>query len=118
MAISVVLSSWLPKRSLAACGPRRAAWAEAERCLVSLFSDLEAPLAVGRRYLELYPDEADRARLRAGLIGPARPLDREALRARLARRCGQDFRDGNTVIVDGWVLARTEARACALAALL
>ena len=120
-AIVVALLPWLAKPSFAACGPRGprgAARTKAERCLVSLFSDLDAPRAVGGRYLALYPAEADRAALRAGLIDSAWTLDRKALRAWLVRRCTQDFRNGNTVIVDGWVLARTEARACALVALL
>ncbi len=119
--IAVALFPWLAKPPLTACeprGPREAAWAEAERCLVSLFSDLEAPRVVGGRYLALYPTEADRAALRASLIDSAWMLDQNSLRAWLVHRCTQDFRDGNTVIVDGWVLARTEARACALVALL
>jgi hypothetical protein len=42
----------------------------------------------------------------------------EALRRCLARRIRQDFAEGQVVEVQGWVLSATEARLCALAALL
>jgi hypothetical protein len=35
----------------------------------------------------------------------------------LRARCRQDFARGDTVLIDGWVLARTECRLCALVAL-
>jgi hypothetical protein len=35
------------------------------------------------------------------------------LRVLLVRRSMQDFAEGRTVELDGWILARTEARLCA-----
>lgn len=98
--------------------PRRAVEADANRCLLQIFSDLEAPRALGRRYLKSYPQESGREQLLETLIDGTAPGDHEALRKRLARRRGQDFRNGNIVIVDGWILARTEAQVCALTTLL
>jgi hypothetical protein len=120
-AISVTLLPWLARSSLAT-HPLQASHAtaseEAERHLLSLFSDLQAPRAVGNRYLALYPAEADRELLRVGVIESAGTPDLKGLRASLAHRCREDFRNGDTVIVDGWVLARTEARTCALTTLI
>ena len=120
-AISAAFSLWLSRPSVAALGARRARGTvktDTERCLIGLFSDQDAPRAVGRRYLEMYFHEGDRAWLLKALIGAARPQSPEALRTELASRRRHDFWEGNIVIVDGWVLSRTEARACALTALI
>lgn len=66
-------------------------------------------LALGRRYLRLEPGEASADRL-AVLIEDALRRDPGAVVS--------EFRNGDVVILDGWVLSRTEARQCALSALL
>jgi hypothetical protein len=77
---------------------------------------------IGRRYLATLPAGTDKARLFA--MSPA--LDRASCALRhepevaaelLRRGINEDFRHANTVIVDGWVLAATEARLCAAVAL-
>jgi len=77
---------------------------------------------IGRRYLATLPADTDRSRLL--MMSPA--LDRTlrtvrhepAAAAELLRRgIKDDFRRADTVIVDGWVLAATEARLCAVIAL-
>ena len=67
--------------------------------------------SLGARYRELTPAEHDAGALRltARLFGARRPV------ADLVR---DDFAHGRTVVVDGWILARTEARQCALFSLL
>jgi hypothetical protein len=77
---------------------------------------------IGRRYLATLPAGTDKSRL--FVMSPA--LD-HALRAvphqpevaadLLRQGINNDFRRADTVIVDGWVLASTEARFCALVAL-
>jgi hypothetical protein len=92
--------------------------AGAER-LVRLLPHAESAARLGRRYLEDTPQEAHARRLIA-LIGTT-PADMEsdaALRERLQARIRQDFIDGATVTVDGWRLAVTEARLCALVSVL
>jgi len=83
-----------------------------------LFTDLCPPRALGGSYLELFPQERNCAFLRTAIIGSKRPRDVNHLRALLAERREHDFRTGDVAIVDGWVLSRSEARACALIALL
>jgi hypothetical protein len=79
--------------------------------------------AVGLAYLARYPEEADAAlltrRLLAGLGQEPETarLDDRALRRRVAARVSADFAEGRTASLDGWLLSRTEARLCALAAL-
>jgi hypothetical protein len=78
---------------------------------------------IGKAYLATAPDEADKAMLVA-LLCPGAPscypellaLDEPAFRSWIARRHRADFEEGRTVCVDGWILSRTEARLCALAA--
>lgn len=88
--------------------------------LTTLFKDPEGTAAIGRRYLALYPQEADADHLTAALFDTAKPspTTADALRSELSRQRQQDFRNGQVVVVDGWLLARSEARVCALSALL
>lgn len=74
---------------------------------------------LGQRYLALFPEEADFSRLAMLLFGndvEQRPenISWPILNARIRA----DFESSNTVTLDGWVLARSECRFCALAALL
>ncbi len=85
-------------------------------CLQACLSDPDGARALGERYLAAFPDEA--AALaplaaevrRVGADGPA------VLRRAVGRRIRADFAAGETVVLDGWVMARTEGRIAALAA--
>lgn len=83
-----------------------------------LFTDLGSPRDIGRRYLESFSQETDRAFLERAITGGKQPEGVTQLRTLLAQKREDDFRAGNIAIVDGWVLSRTEARACALTVLL
>ena len=95
----------------------------AERLVGSLRNRASAA-AVGREYLKTAPSEASLVRL-LGYLGRAPDgraqaagiLDRDRLRADIAAREKQDFEERNVVVLRGWILSRTEARLCALAAL-
>ena len=70
---------------------------------------------VGQAYLRLNPEEADLSHLLEILgANTAQPPLRPMLLAQLR----QDFEAGRMVNVQGWMLAQTEARLCAVAALL
>ena len=68
--------------------------------------------AVGERYRKDFPEEAKEEALLEKLLGKDRELptgtDDFAIRVR------EDFKAGRVVILDGWVMAVTEARQCAL----
>jgi hypothetical protein len=86
--------------------------------LNALFSAPSDAIALGRRYLALHPAMAARERLMRNL-GVA--SDGSRLKAPLleivSRARDTDFRDGNMVVLDGWILARSEIAVCALLAL-
>lgn len=86
------------------------------RVVRSLFRDTEGARLLGRLYLRDHPDESDASAL-LNLLNVAAPLDATALRHRIAEQRMADFRSGHLISIEGWLLARTEARACALAAL-
>ena len=93
--------------------------------LVRAFSSPESAAELGRAYLATASRERSPALLvdRIAASLPAgykvlRTADDGQLKSLLARRLKEDFAAGNTVTVDGWVISRTEARLCALAALL
>lgn len=67
----------------------------------------------GALYLAAHPDERDPHRLRRLLVPEPGLPARQALLAAVAR----DWRAHDVLTLDGWVLARSEARICALACL-
>jgi hypothetical protein len=92
--------------------------------LASLLRNVEGAFAVGREYLRRVPAEASPVVLTArvaerlpGGLGAVDTASDGRLRELLLRATAEDFRDLQTVELGGWVLARTEARLCALAAL-
>ncbi len=77
--------------------------------------------ALGRAYLRLHPEEAAPEPLVEQLLPGAgrgseslRRLTTSDLREAARRQRERDFARGDTVVIDGWILARTEARLCAL----
>jgi hypothetical protein len=91
-------------------GPVPDAW------LASIFKHRQSAIAIGRRYLARYPDEASPQRL-AQALRPAAGDGPAAARRALRARVRADFERGDTVLLDGWVLARSECQACAALAL-
>jgi hypothetical protein len=77
---------------------------------------------VGERYLKLYPDEADCGylgeHLWRALRTPSEPLAADEIAQRLRARSVADFRDGDTVKIDGCWASRAELRLCALVAMM
>jgi len=73
---------------------------------------------VGRSYLELVPDEADRERLQERLHWPRSETELDDWHARLDQAVVADLEDDQLVDLGGWQLTRTECRVYGLAALL
>ena len=93
-------------------------WAKSLDCFRDLFTDLGPPSDIGHHYLQSFSQERNRAFLQRAITGENQLHDARQLRTLLAQKREHDFRNGNIATVDGWVLSRTEARACALVALL
>ena len=87
-------------------------------CLSKVLTDESGARLIGKAYLSTYPDERDRMLILKDLLGPAKLRGPSDLRRRIAQRRQQDFIRGAVVVVDGWILAKSEARAAALTVLL
>ncbi len=76
-------------------------------------------VSVGESYLQCVPHEADPIVLATLLKIDARdlPKDKAALRRYVRDRIRQDFAEGRTTDVNGWILSSTEARLCAITAI-
>ena len=93
--------------------------------LVQLFANRSSAEAIGRAYLlGLAARRPAFAVLQADLmralqLDPAGLLQQRGtmLETRLRERIRQDFAEGSVVMVDGWILSRIEAQACAIACL-
>ena len=84
--------------------------------------DSPAKIWLGQRYLLLHPEECSAERLAYLLSGrrfvnATEIFDCRELRQSVCQQRDEDFRSGNVVLIDGWVLARTEARLFALTAI-
>ena len=90
------------------------------RALAGLFSTPANARAIGVCFLREYPERSDRRLLLAGLGLDAAGLaahDVPSLRRHLRDLQQRDFVAGDTVMVNRWILSRTEASVCALVAL-
>jgi hypothetical protein len=110
LALSLLATSW----PSAAFSGRDAA--------SELLPHADAARLIGERYLVLVPEERSARRLHHALFGNTDTGDAKHqtlahLRELIDTRRRHDFTVGNTVILDGWLLARTEARLCALSVL-
>src|SRR5688572_30200096 len=75
----------------------------------------------GQAYLQKTPAENQESKLIQLLTGNdpiAGSSDERAIQQYLDEKIKKDFEEGNTVMVNGWVLAVTEARQCALFSLI
>lgn len=92
--------------------------------LVDVLASQESAAIVGREYLRRVPGEAN-VQVLLGSICSAWPgrgaelleTDTEMLRALLHQQRREDFEHGRVVNVGGWVLSATEARVCAMTAI-
>jgi hypothetical protein len=91
--------------------------------LTMLFADAESAKAIGRAYLHITPGESNPYTLLSALRQDVPGLQRalrlspdKDLRHLLALNCMEDFARSRTVELDGWIVARTEARLCAFSA--
>lgn len=92
--------------------------------VMNSFSDPWAAETLGRAYLAAHPWDRDIRVLVQGLVETSAgwvPLlyrgTPQAIRRFTKKQCRRDFIHNRVALVDGWLLATTEARLCALAAL-
>ncbi|HEV2703838.1 MAG TPA: hypothetical protein VGV09_19590 [Steroidobacteraceae bacterium] len=76
---------------------------------IGLFSDLTALRRLGAIYLVAHPEESSRTVLSQLLIAG----DEGTILSRLLSAIDRDWSSHRVAVVDGWLLARTEARLCA-----
>lgn len=76
----------------------------------------ETLIKVGNAYLEKVPNEADKRTLIKFLPADA-SSDTTEIPQIMEQQVKRDFETGSTVVINGWLLSKTEARQCALLAL-
>lgn len=78
--------------------------------LLSLILDEESVMAIGAKYNEKFPGESSERALARALF----PDSENQSYDKLEEMTQADFSQGKMVVIDGWVLSKTEARQCAL----
>lgn len=82
-----------------------------------LFTHHDSAISLGKHYLALFPEEANYNWLMKQTLPSSTYTDLQTLKQILKTQRQQDFYESNTVMLEGWILSRTEARLCALLAL-
>ncbi len=90
--------------------------------VLSAFCDEATLREVGRKYLAQVPAEGTASVLLSRLEAEGAPRGADASPAiegagEAASQAEQDFQAQKILVIDGWVISRTEARQCALLAL-
>jgi len=80
---------------------------------LSKVCDTPALVAIGARYLKEAPTEGEEDLL-ADLLSEGRKGPPDSLAQLLLERIRADYENNDTLILEGWLLSRTEARQCAL----
>lgn len=86
--------------------------------LLGVLRDPRVVRDLGRRYRQIVPAESAAPVLARAILAESGPRAAPSLQRRVDARVRQDFASGRTVTLNGWVLAVTEARQCALYSLL
>lgn len=86
-----------------------------------LSSILEEPVikSIGAAYIKQRPQEGTKDLLKKAVLanstgGLQATSDHDALKIFINDKITNEFKTGNTVLADGWILSETEARQCAL----
>lgn len=101
---------------LQSCKPgsrSKAFWPESLRNMI----DKAELQAIGLSYVQSHPSEASAEHLIQLLLKECSEGDQansDALKRYFKKKVQEDFSQGRTTLVKGWVLAQTEARQCAL----
>jgi hypothetical protein len=80
-------------------------------------TDLASAAAVGAAYLRQYPEHASRAVLLRFLALPDESLTAAQVAVAIEQRIRSDFAYQRTLLLERWLLSRTEAAICGLIAL-
>ena len=93
--------------------------AVAQPYLFSQLADDKTINEAGQAYRKTHTAEDNKEKLlQLLLIGKDATLSKGELQAMLDKQVTADFKQGNTLVVKGWVMSITEARQCALYSLL
>ena len=79
---------------------------------LSNFLDGKSIIEIGELYLKQVPDENNERKL-VSLLPISDTSDNNTIEI-LQQQITDDYISGETIIVDGWILSKTEARQCAL----
>lgn len=89
----------------------------AEPELLSFIWDTETMIAVGTLFRELTPGERTEGGLVSALLRESPDGTTPALQ-KVNSRVQADYEENDLVMLEGWILSRTEARQCALLSLI
>jgi hypothetical protein len=81
--------------------------------LLSNIWDNETIVAIGKEYLQKFPDENSVRKL-SKILSKETSSNSNNVNETLNQKIVSDFIDGRIIMIDGWLLSETETRQCAL----
>ena len=120
IGLSAYLAATLAIPLLDGCATGNNEAAVSEPVILLHTVNAKSVIETGQAYLKQFPDENTKDKLRQLLLDKDAPLSAGAkgIHEYFKSKTVEDFNTGQTLIVNGWVLSRTEARQCALFAIL
>jgi len=121
-SISAVAGAVLPAEGWAQVLPE-VGYSDVKKKILSVFNHSESMKFIGKKYIEQVPVENKASILLAPILFGGSDtrfqntvlLNQKEIKSFIRSRVKEDFISGQTVSIRGWVLAKTEARLCALA---
>jgi hypothetical protein len=117
LGLSAYLAAAVAIPFLESCSTGNTDTAVAEPGLLLHILNAKSIVETGRAYLQQYPDEKTKNKLLDLLLNKETvpgPAGRQAIHAYFDKKTVEDFNNNRTVMINGWILSRTEARQCAL----
>ena len=121
IGLSVCIAAVVAVPFLESCSTGNNDTAVAEPAILLHILNAKSIIETGQAYRKQYPEEKTKDKLRELLLGEnslAASSDANAIHSYFDKKTGEDFNTDKTVVINGWVLSRTEARQCALFAML
>lgn len=86
---------------------------------LSKICDAKTLHEIGTEYIKKFPSEKKEKQLADLLLSdnagePSQTTDLSLINSLLDQKIKEDFKTGNTLVINGWILSITEARQCAL----
>lgn len=119
IGLSAYMAAAMAVPLLEECTPLNTDKAIAEPAVILNMLNSQTIVAAGLAYGKAFPEEYTKEKLKSLLLGDHKTGSTAGeIHEWFTKKTNEDFATGQTLMVDGWVFSKTEARQCGLFSLL